>query len=236
MTLPPTVRAVIFDNDGTLVLSYPGILRAWVAWCEEYGIDPHRLAGFDGHSSDAIVRALIGDDAAAQGVARVDEIEVEEAHDTVPQPGALAALAAVPVSRLAIATSGTRAVAAARLEAAGIEMPPVFVCFDDVTHAKPDPEIFQVACDRLGVEPSDCLVVEDAPAGVEAGKAAGCPVVAVTTTVAREKLLAADAVVDSLEQVTLTAGDDGRIRVVVDETPAATTSTPASLAAATEQD
>lgn len=219
MSLPTSVAAVIFDNDGTLVDSMAGIIRSWVQWCEEHGADPRRLQDLHGMSSKRITATLApaGTDL-AMAHRRIDELEVEHAYDTVPQPGALDAIAAMPEGRYAVASSGTRAVVNARLAAAGITAPEVVVSSDDVTHAKPDPEIFRVACERLGVEPADCLVVEDAVAGVRAGLAAGCPVLAVTTTYPREAVLeaGATAVVDRLDEVRFSVDDEGRIRISLD--------------------
>lgn len=219
MTHTFDVAAVIFDNDGTLVNSRPGIVRAWVAWAEEHGVAPERLVGHDGRSSIEIVEILLGTGRADLDAAstRVDELEEKEAHDTVVHGGVREALAALPPDRIAIATAGTRAVAAARLAAAEIAEPPVVVTADDITRAKPDPEIFLLAAERLGVPPGDCLVVEDAPYGVTAGKAAGCAVLAVTTTAGADKLTEADAVVSSLDQVTWELTDGGRLRVTIVE-------------------
>lgn len=207
------VAAVIFDNDGTLVDSRAGIVRAWLAWAEEHGVAPEKLLGHDGRSSSEIVRILLGEGDLAAAHARVDALEVEEAHDTAVHAGVAEAIAALPPRQVAIATAGTREVAAARLDAAGLGVPEIMVTADDVTRAKPDPEIFLAAAAKLGVPPADCLVVEDAPYGVAAGKAAGCQVLAVATTVPGERLAEADAVVESLDQVTWEAAADGRIRV-----------------------
>lgn len=237
------VAAVIFDNDGTLVDSRAGLLRAWLTWSEEHGVAPERLLGHDGRSSFEIVQILLeetGRDAnptvgggrertraaggAAAGAragaveaahARIEHLETAEAHDTVIHDGAAEALSALPPERVAIATAGTREVATARLESAGIVIPPVFVTANDISAAKPDPEIFLAAAERLGVAAEDCLVVEDAPYGVAAGKAAGCAVLAVTTTVTRDRLADADAVVDSLDQVAWEIAKDGRILVTI---------------------
>lgn len=209
------VAAVIFDNDGTLVDSMGGIVRSWGAWCEEYGADPQRLGQFHGMSSREIAAALAGEGVDLEAAhARIDALEVEQAFDTTPHPGVLDAIAAVP-GRFAVASSGTRAVVEARLAAAGIDLPSVVVSSDDVHRAKPDPEIFQIACERLGEDPADCLVVEDAVAGVKAAVAAGCPVLAVTTTTPRGQLEAAGAthVVERLDEVRFSTTPDGRVAV-----------------------
>lgn len=215
MTFSRTFSAVVFDNDGTLVNSRPGLFRAWVAWANEHEVPPEELLGLDGRSSEDIVRLLVGEERAPAAHERSEHLEVTEAHDTTAHPGVLDALDLLPADRVAIATSGTWPVATARLEAAGIDLPSVVVTVDDVKNAKPDPDIFLLACERLGFPPEECLVVEDAPFGVEAGKAAGCTVLAVATTVDREKLTHADVVVGSLDEVRFAVTDAGLIHVEV---------------------
>jgi mannitol-1-/sugar-/sorbitol-6-phosphatase len=109
----------------------------------------------------------------------------------------------VPSARRAVVTSGSRPLAIARLQGAGFPRPHVLVTADDVSAGKPDPEGYLQAAHRLGTAPAKTLVVEDAPAGIAAGKAAGTAVLAVTTTHPPEALAAADAVIDSLESVSI---------------------------------
>jgi sugar-phosphatase len=137
-------------------------------------------------------------------VAESRELERRQAEDVdglLAIPGALAALRALRGDRVAVVTSGTRPLALARLAAVGIEPPAVMVFADDVTRGKPDPEGYRTAARRLGVDPAEALVVEDAPPGIEAAKAAGAATVAVTSTHAREELAAADVVIASLEEL-----------------------------------
>lgn len=117
-----------------------------------------------------------------------------------------------PPAPFAIATSATRRLAEVRLESAGIDVPESFVTVEDVERGKPHPEPFLLAAERLGVDPADCLVCEDAPSGITAAKAAGCAVVAVTTTASAGELAAADLVVESLADVVFDV-EDGRVRV-----------------------
>jgi len=105
---------------------------------------------------------------------------------------------------VAIATSSTREKSQSVLDSAKIpyrEM--VYVCGDDISRKKPDPEVFQVACERLDIPPELCVVIEDAPNGVDAAHAAGCKCIAVTNTCSRDALQAADMIVDSLSDVAL---------------------------------
>jgi len=144
----------------------------------------------------------------AQGLARIAELELADVHDITILPGAVELLRALPADRVAIVTSATRALATARIMAAGLPAPAAVVTFDDVTNGKPDPEPFLTGAARLGVDPSRCLVVEDAPAGIAAARAAGCATLAVTTTSTRAQL-PADLVVDSLAEVSIVAGPEG---------------------------
>lgn len=206
-----TFAAVLFDMDGTLIDSTPAVERSWITWATEQGIDPYRLLGFHGVPAASIVAALVDDPAAAPAaLARITEIETADVDGVVPLPGAVAALTEL-ADRAAIATSSTAGLAAVRLAASQLPAPAVVVTADDVTHGKPAPEPYQLAAQRLGVDPGDCLVVEDAPAGITAGRAAGCRTLGVTTTTPADKL-PADAVIDDLSQVRFSVVD-GRVVV-----------------------
>jgi sugar-phosphatase len=154
-----------------------------------------------GVRSAEVVRSLRPDlDAAAEA----DEIERRQAEDTEGLraiPGAVAALRALKGDRVAVVTSGTRPLALARLGAVGIEPPGVIVFAGDVARGKPDPEGYLTASRRLGADPAEALVVEDAPPGIEAAKAAGMAAVALPSTHAREELKAADVVIETLEEL-----------------------------------
>lgn len=210
MTFERAFQAVIFDVDSTLVDSWRSIEKAWTRWAEEFGLTADDFHGMHGRSSESIVAELVPD-RVEEATARVNALEEVEVDDCRALPGAAAALATIPPDRCALATSGTRAVATARLAAAGLTPPPVVVTADDVDHAKPDPEIFLSAAAWLGVDPRECLVVEDAPAGIQAARAAGCATLGLRTTVAD---LAADVVVDDLAGVQFIPGPDG-VSVVV---------------------
>ena len=135
-------------------------------------------------------------------------------------PGAAHALAAVHDAKSAIATSCTVPLARARIAAAALVPPNVLVTADDVANGKPSPDPYLEAAARLGVDPADCLVVEDAPAGLTSARTAGCATLAVVTTTAAEKL-EADAVVPDLSHVDFVVTGDGRVRVTERATSAA---------------
>jgi mannitol-1-/sugar-/sorbitol-6-phosphatase len=125
-----------------------------------------------------------------------------------PLPGAVRLLDTLPKRSWGVATSGVRRIATARLRRAGLPVPPVLVCAEDVTRGKPSPDTYLLAARELGVSPPDCLVVEDAPAGVQAARAAGMTVVGLTTT-HRVDQLGADACAESLAGVYLGRIDQG---------------------------
>jgi sugar-phosphatase len=146
-----------------------------------------------------VIRAVAPELDAAEEADLVERIQEEDTDGVQPVPGAAEALAALDPGRIAAVTSATRSLATARLAAAGIEPPRVILYAGDVGRGKPDPEGYLAAAARLGVDPAEALVVEDAPQGVEAGRAAGAATVAVTSTHAEEELSHADLVIDTLE-------------------------------------
>ncbi|WP_405521952.1 HAD family hydrolase [Streptomyces canus] len=191
---------LLFDNDGTLVSSLESVHRCWTRWAEEFGITAEEFARVELHGRPAVEIAadLLPADVVPQALARIEQLEVED----VPNggvhllPGTRAFLDALPADRWAVVTSATRRLAEARLEAVGI-LPKTLVAADDVTRGKPDPEPYLLAARELGVDPARCVVFEDAPAGLRAGRAAGMTTVALTTTHQAHEL-DADLVVENL--------------------------------------
>jgi sugar-phosphatase len=170
-------QAVLFDCDGVLVDSDASVRTAWTRWARRYGFDPDTVVDqVHGRRTVDTVRLLVPDryDAA---LADINRIELEDAAGVTAIPGAAALTAQIAAldgpPRWAVVTSGTRALATARLAAAGIRAPLVLVSADDVTHGKPAPEGYQLAAGQLGVPASATLVLEDAPSGVEAARSAG---------------------------------------------------------------
>ncbi|SDY78892.1 HAD-IA family hydrolase [Tessaracoccus flavus] len=200
--------AVIFDFDGTLADSHAAMVRSYLTWADEFGLDPASLVSFTGMPSAAIAAALLPADQVERASARIDELEVADTDGVVPLPGAVDALAGVPDERRAIATSCTAPLLNARLDAVGLDRPAVVVTRDDVTNGKPDPESFLLAAERLGTDPERCVVFEDAPAGVAAARAAGMAVIGVLTAHTVDELQA-DWHVNSLADVEFEAIDDG---------------------------
>lgn len=170
------IAAVLFDMDGTLVDSDAAVERAWSTWARDYGVDvdPSTLHG---RPADATVRELrpdLDDAGVAAAAAHQLDLQYDDLADVVPTPGALDLLAGLRLP-WAVVTSADVRLARARLGAAGISAP-VLVTVEDISRGKPDPEGYLLGARLLGVEPGRCLVVEDAPAGVAAGRAAGARV------------------------------------------------------------
>jgi mannitol-1-/sugar-/sorbitol-6-phosphatase len=194
------VRAVLFDLDGVLVESRDATERVWLEWASRNGIGAEELrAAMHGVRSVEVVRALRPELDAEAEAAGIEEAQTLDVRGLRAIRGAPEALAGLRPDRVAVVTSATPALAAARLAAVGIEPPAVMVTAEDVSRGKPDPEGYLAAARRLGVEPAEALVVEDAPPGIEAGRAAGAATVGVTSTHAASDLRGADVVIPTLE-------------------------------------
>ncbi|WP_373414526.1 HAD family hydrolase [Ensifer aridi] len=173
--------ALLFDMDGTLLNSMAVVERVWGAWAVRNGIDPiaflpsvHGVRAIDTISKLGL---LIDPVQEARDLA---EAEIADVEGIVEIPGARAFLNALPPEKWAIVTSAPLELAARRLAAASIPLPRLMVTGEDVSAGKPDPQGYLLAAARLGVRPEDCLVFEDAPAGILAGKAAGAEVAVIT--------------------------------------------------------
>jgi sugar-phosphatase len=206
--------ALLFDCDGVLVDSRASVERAWRRWAAEQGLDGEAVVAIaHGRRTEDTLRELgVTEDLAAE-VDRLESAEVADASDVSAYPEAAALLPALPPEAWAVVTSGTRALATARLAAGGLPLPAVLVTADDVAAGKPDPQGYLEAARRLGRGPGECLVLEDSPAGVAAALAAGMRVVALPTTHAAEELSAATLVApweDVVVRVT-----DGRISLAL---------------------
>ncbi|MFE7956381.1 HAD family hydrolase [Streptomyces sp. NPDC057413] len=204
-------QALLFDNDGTLVSSLDSVRRCWTRWAGEYGITAEAFARVELHGRPAaeIVADLLPAGLVPQAVARVEQLEVDDVADGGVRllPGTKDFLDALPAERWAVVTSATRRLAEARLDAVGI-LPKTLIAADDITRGKPDPEPYLLAARRLGVAPARCVVFEDAPAGLQAGRAAGMTCVALATT-HRADELDADLVVDDLSALSALVTDEG---------------------------
>jgi sugar-phosphatase len=189
--------AVLSDLDGTLIDSREPIRRAWTAFAVRHRLDPETVLAFvQGRPAAESVAVLAPDADHERETQRQERAEVEDTDGIVALPGARELLAG-PL-RVAIVTSCSSVLAHARLTAAGLPVPAVLVTYDDVAEGKPDPECFLLGARRLGVDARRCLVLEDAPAGITAGRRAGARVIAVRTTYGDAELGEADLIVDDV--------------------------------------
>jgi mannitol-1-/sugar-/sorbitol-6-phosphatase len=189
-----TCSALLFDMDGVLIDSTPAVARVWSRWAIAHGFDPETIVRkAHGRPSIATIRDLLPHADHEAENREVESGELADLDGVVFLPGALELLRALPRDRWAIVTSCTRPLAEARLRAAGLPIPQRLVTCDDVKDGKPNPEPYLKGAAQLGVRAKDCVVVEDAPAGVRAGKAAGARVIACRTTTSERELKAAGA-------------------------------------------
>ena len=176
--------AFLFDMDGTILDSIAVANRVWTAWAERHGLDAAKVIEvMHGVQVAATVRrfASPGMDVEREA-ASITAAEVADVDGIVAVAGAGAFLDSLPRDRWAIVTSAPRELAVRRIEAAGLPTPPILISAEDVPNGKPAPDCFVIAAHALGVDPADCLVWEDAPAGIAAGEAAGATVIVVEAT------------------------------------------------------
>jgi sugar-phosphatase len=181
--------AVLFDMDGTLVDSRACVERTWRAWCARHGLDAEALLrNSHGRRNHETVRIAAPHLDPAPEIAALVAAEEACRDGIVAVRGAASLLAALPPWRWAVVTSAWRRLAELRLRLAGLPTPQILVTADEVRRGKPDPEGYLRAAELLGVRPESCVVVEDAPAGTGAARAAGMRVVGITTTFERKRL------------------------------------------------
>jgi sugar-phosphatase len=203
-------KGILFDMDGVLISSIGSVVRCWQRWAAIYGIPdaetymvPHGVRAVD------IVKSLRPDIDPEEGLRTIEDMEVEDMADLTVLPGVKKLLEGLPLERWAIVTSATQRLLLARLKAAGLPIPERIISGDMVERGKPDPEPYRRGAELLGFRPGECIVVEDAPSGVGAGKAAGARVLAVLGTHTAEELKQADWIIASLEELTVTSGANG---------------------------
>ena len=212
-------RGLLFDLDGVLVDSTPAVERVWTKWALAHGFDPQEtVRQAHGRPSIATLRELLPDADHEAENRDMEQREIEDIEGVVPLPGALELLRALPADRWAIVTSCTRPLAEVRIRVAGLPQPRYVITSDDVTNGKPSPEPYLAGAASLGFAGADCLVVEDAPAGVRAGKAAGAKVIALRTTMPDNELqgAGADWIVEDLSALALDgASREGGLGILI---------------------
>ncbi|HVO80103.1 MAG TPA: HAD family hydrolase [Terriglobales bacterium] len=207
--------AILFDLDGVLVDSTPSVARQWRIWAEEHGIDPEKvLAIAHGRRTIEVVRMLAPNLVAEAEVRKLEKREAADTEGVTVMPGAAELVRSIPDGLWGVVTSGTRYLATARLRLGKLPVPKVLVSADEVAKGKPDPEPFLKGAELLEVNPLECLVIEDAPAGIRAAHAGGMKVIALPSTYPASQLQEADAVVRRLRQIRI-GSSAGKLHVVV---------------------
>lgn len=212
---PLDAEALLFDLDGVLVDSTANVERHWREWAETNDLDAERiLSVVHGRRAIDSIREQAPHLDAEHELATLIEAEMRDTSGILVFDGAAALLSSIPHGRWAIVTSGTHGVASARLQTARLPIPDVLITADRVSRGKPDPEGYLAAAAALGLTAGGCIVVEDAPAGVEAARRAGMRCIAVTTTHRETELAEATAVVRQLRDIRVAAGRAAALSVI----------------------
>nr|WP_225951396.1 HAD-IA family hydrolase [Mycobacterium sp. OAS707] len=185
---------MLLDCDGVLVDSHNAAAVAWNQWARRWapGFDFHRDIEHGRRIRDVVAELVSAPSDVEAATAELIQLEVDNAADVVPIPGARELLASIPAGRWAVVTSGGRAIATARMASAGLAPAHVLVTGEDVERGKPFPDPYLLAAERLGLPPERCAVFEDAPAGIAAARAAGVEtIVGVGTAAAAENVTVA---------------------------------------------
>jgi len=197
-------KAILFDLDGVLVNSAELVERTWRVWAARHQLDAEKvIAVAHGRRTIETVRIVAPHLSVDTEVAALESSEMITSEGVYEIPGARELLEMLPSERWAVVTSGIRAVAEFRIRLTGLPMPSVMICAEDLSRGKPDPEGYLSAAIRLGRLPKDCVVIEDAPAGVEAAHSAGMRVIAIAATYPAEQLRAADLEVERLTELSV---------------------------------
>lgn len=210
-------KGFLFDLDGTLVDSLPAVEQAWSNWAKSHGLTPQEVLAFI-HGKQAITSLchfMPGKSEAeiAAEFTRLEQIESTETAGITALPGAVALLNHLNKSAIpwAIVTSGTMPVARARHRVSQLPSPEVFVTAERVKRGKPEPDAYLLGAQLLGLSPHECVVVEDAPAGILSGLAAGCKVIAVNAPADTPRLNEVNRIVNSLEQISVIKQPNGDV-------------------------
>jgi mannitol-1-/sugar-/sorbitol-6-phosphatase len=206
MAMQIRCRALLFDMDGVLVDSTPAVARVWTAWANRFGLEPDEVVRqAHGRPSIETIRELMPKaDHRAEDHA-MEQAEIADVEGIVALPGTKQLLDALPANRYAVVTSATHPLAVVRLRAAGFAIPKHLVTASATEHGKPHPEPYLLGAQSVGVAPADCVVIEDAPAGIQSGKAAGSRVLALRTTASDTvlQMAGADWIVDDCSNINL---------------------------------
>ena len=190
--------------------------REWREWAARKGVDGDAIMAIaHGVRTVEVIRRVAPHLNAEAEAAAIENHEAEDQRGVVMMPGALELVRSIPDGRWGVVTSGSRKLASNRLRHCGLPVPVVLVTSDDVASGKPHPEPYLRGAERLGFPPDECLVMEDAPAGIESGLAAGMKVIGMASTYPVEKLTRADAVVGQLSRIAVSANGAGKLVIEI---------------------
>ena len=195
--------AILFDLDGVLVDSRHCIERHWQEWASQHQLNLDKVLHYaHGRRTVETIRLVAPELDAEREASELEAAETSDTAGLVKIPGALELLQSIPANAWGIATSGTHATALTRLAFGGLPVPDVLISSEDVAAGKPDPEPYLFAALMLGAKPANCVVIEDAPAGIQAGHAAGMHVVGVISSMyAAKELSQAEVIVRKLGDI-----------------------------------
>jgi len=203
-------KAILFDLDGVLVDSTECVERTWRGWATRHSLDPDTVISLaHGRPTRETVRLVAPELGVEAEAALLEAGEAMASEGIYKIPGAREILESLPKGSWAVVTSGTRAIAEFRLKLTGLPIPPVLICADEIERGKPDPQGYLTAAAQLNRSADECVVFEDAPLGIEAARAARMRVIAIAATYARDRLASADAVVETLADLTIRSDADG---------------------------
>ena len=210
--------AILFDLDGVLVDSTRSVERQWRAWALEQGLNGDQVANVShGVRAIEVIRGVAPHLDAEAEVRKLESREANDRDGVAVMPGAIDLVRSIPDGRWCVVTSGTRHLATARLQLAGIPLPRVLITADDVTHGKPHPELYLKGAQLLGVEPAECLVIEDAPAGIQSARTGGMKAIGLTSTYPASALTQANLVVKNLTQIQVRVNGTRQLAIKVTE-------------------
>jgi len=194
--------AILFDLDGVLVDSTRSVARQWRLWAAENNIDPEKVLGIaHGRRTIEVVRILAPHLNPEAETSKIEKREADDIEGVAVMPGAADLLKSIPEASWCVVTSGTRYLATSRLRFFHLPIPRVLVAADDVEKGKPDPEPYLKGAELLKAKPAECLVIEDAPAGIRSAHAGGMKAIGLTSTYPESELQEADAVLRNLGQI-----------------------------------
>ena len=208
--------AILFDLDGVLCDSTRQVDREWREWAARKGVDGDAVMAIaHGVRTIEVIRRVAPHLDAESEAAAIENHEAQDQRGVTVMPGALELVQSIPEGRWGVVTSGSRLLAQNRLRHCGLPVPKVLITSDDVIHGKPHPEPYLKGAEGLRYRAAECLVIEDAPAGIQSARASGMKVLGITTTYAADALSQADAVIGKLGQIRVTSNGTSKLGVEV---------------------